>query len=878
MYSNKKKISDIHKYNLTYMFLLINIIVISFTVSTNAADTQTDELYNCSFVYDFQMPVYDGVNDLQFIDNQWLLIVNDYWQDAKKQARQLASESAEGKELLKYKGKWNRWSWVQKWNKVGKQYFRDSYTQYKNMGDPDFFSISSSDDKNYLTPRKPEKAIRWHQQIGAYFSYNYAEDCDMANPLLGCYGYLKLPFPMKTGSTYTITQKDNRKVTFIWDESSCVSRAIKVNQNGYTSASEKNTAYLGLWIPTIGPFNFSKWDGKEFNIISVESGKSVFKGIIKLKAENPKFLRKNKETKEEESTSPICGENLYTMDLNGMQSTGDFFIRIDGIGRSWPFYYGKDAYGRAFYISMRGMYHQRCGIALTDEYTAWTRGACHTNAGEAAMIPLTSYMRKDKLNLPVNDFTAIKRTGNINPPVKYSGRGGWHDAADFDRRWFHYQAVWDLLFAYELSPIYFTDGQLNIPESGNGIPDILDEAAYGLLCWRNTQNEAGGVAGRIEQIAHPQYQKFGMPDKDPLPMYNSLRTREFSLRYAAAASQLARLLKPFNKKEAGEWLQSAEKAYNFGMDTNNAIDISNYAESNQPVKEKEHWNYRSLCMAGIQMYLSTGKKTYLEDGIKHFDYTLSTMEHPFRCMMQLLPYALSEDPAIPEEVHKKARDFYLKKAEVHYSYLARQPYPFSLPLDWPWGFAWGTGTMTNYGRWLMIGYFLSGKTEQKYLDGAAMNADYMLGCNPLGISWMSGCGYNYPTVFFDAESQMDGIKDPVPGITVYGPTGGIGMGARKHGYFYLAEFNKFQPEKGDLAFCPPPFDSLGGLGNIPTMRRWTPDYHSDPALQEFTIWETMSPSCFTYGLLMGEGWKPDSKLKQMKPRPDRFLFGNYLTP
>lgn len=831
----------------------------------------------CPFTHDFEMPKYNGIDNLQFINSQWVLVVNEYWRDAIERADKLAANSEEGKDILAFKDKWDRWSWIKRWGPIHRKYLIKTYTNYKSMGDPAFFSITSEDDRAYRKAQHPENVIPWHQQIGCYMDFHYGENRDVSHPLLGSYGYLKLPSPMKPGCNYTITQGDGRKVTFTWSKDTCVSRAIKVNQNGYAGDATRKYAYLGLWVPTLGPFDFAAWDGKPFEVMPVGGGDAVLTGSIKLKAEDPRFVKRNKETKEKDSGGPIAGEDIYELDLSGLAAEGEFYVRIPGIGRSWPFRHGKQAYGRAFYIAMRGMYQQRCGNELKDEFTAWPRQVCHTHAGEAAMIPTgLPYARTSGVKIPVHDFEAIKRTGVESPSEGFTGVGGWHDAADFDRRWYHYQAVWDLLFAYELAPEKFTDGQLHIPESGNRIPDILDEAEYGLLCWRNTQRPDGGVAGRIEQTRHTPYAKFGMPENDPFPMFNSLRTREFSLRYAAAASQLARLLKPFDRKRAAGWLESAGKAYAFGKDPANALDIADYAESGKPVKETEEWNYRSLCFAGIEMYLATGHKEYLDDGLEQFEYTLGTMNHPFKCMMHLLPYALSDDPAIPEEIRTQARTFYLKKAEHYLKNLSEQPYPYSLALDWPWGFAWGNGTMTNYGRWLMIGYFLSGKTEQKYLDGAALNADFVLGCNPLGVSWMSGCGYNYPTVFFDAESEMDAIDDPVPGITIYGPTGGIGMGARRHGYFLTRDFRKLQ--EGDVAFCPPPFDTLGGLSNIPTWRRWTPDFHSDPALQEFTVWETMSPSCFTYGLLMGEGWTPDDALKSMKPRPREFLFGNYLTP
>jgi hypothetical protein len=81
--------------------------------------------------------------------------------------------------------------------------------------------------------------------------------------------------------------------------------------------------------------------------------------------------------------------------------------------------------------------------------------------------------------------------------------GGWYDAADYDRNLRHYTNIFDMLYAYELAPAKFSDNMLNIPESGNGIPDLLDEAEYGLDVWTRSMTADGGVSGRLETNSHP---------------------------------------------------------------------------------------------------------------------------------------------------------------------------------------------------------------------------------------------------------------------------------------------------------------------------------------------------------------------------------------
>ena len=79
--------------------------------------------------------------------------------------------------------------------------------------------------------------------------------------------------------------------------------------------------------------------------------------------------------------------------------------------------------------------------------------------------------------------------------------------------------VSDLVNAYLAFPGNFLDAQLNIPESGNSIPDILDEARWGIEVWRQAQEPDGRVATWIEATSHP---KTSNPGHDHQPYYLGL--------------------------------------------------------------------------------------------------------------------------------------------------------------------------------------------------------------------------------------------------------------------------------------------------------------------------------------------------------------------
>ena len=71
------------------------------------------------------------------------------------------------------------------------------------------------------------------------------------------------------------------------------------------------------------------------------------------------------------------------------------------------------------------------------------------------------------------------KKGKAEGTLRYrTVRGGYHDAADYDRRPTHIPIAHNLCRVYEMNPEAFIDKQFVIPESGNGIPDVLDEGGY----------------------------------------------------------------------------------------------------------------------------------------------------------------------------------------------------------------------------------------------------------------------------------------------------------------------------------------------------------------------------------------------------------------
>ena len=102
------------------------------------------------------------------------------------------------------------------------------------------------------------------------------------------------------------------------------------------------------------------------------------------------------------------GDAVQAADFSSLKAAGNYYLEIDGVGRSWPFAIGPDVYDRAFYLTMRGFYGQRCGTAVDmgPEFAAYKHPACHLNG----------------------EFH--ESSGKQGPRANI---GGWHDAGDYGR-------------------------------------------------------------------------------------------------------------------------------------------------------------------------------------------------------------------------------------------------------------------------------------------------------------------------------------------------------------------------------------------------------------------------------------------------------------
>ena len=657
-----------------------------------------------------------------------------------------------------------------------------------------------------------------------------------------CYQYFVLDKPFTPGEKRIIGTKQ------VQYDPGNPTRIFKLNQLGNGVTQQKKYAYMGAWLGNSGALPLKHFSGENFEIRRCSDDKTVFAGTLKLRPDDPKYQGK----------IPFTGEEVLELDYSKFNTPGNYYFYVENVGRSMDFTIGSETLNEAFYIHARGLYHKRCGIAKTQPYTAWTSPACHKHVIRGRFPGNAEYYRKGKgekefgffdrkgNRIDVKHFELIKQ----NPPYQkeiISAPGGWHDAADYDRRPWHLRIVSDLATVYLMKPENFTDGQLNIPESGNGLPDILDEAVWGVKHLLAVQQQNGGVGTWFETTGHPGPGE-GLPDKEKRTYYVSVPSRNGTLEYAAAASTLALALKKAGDQAKAETcLASAIKAWNFAMEPKNRLVLWLRLNGKMITAQESPELYGgNLLVAGGNLSILTGDKKYLAPILENSQNIKNTFHKDF---WKWSPLSLMVLDLFPENKLVNFRAEYkkviLRDAEKMLND-QEHAYPYrtlwhGADAGWVHAMAWGNYHPLRRAVTLIAAHKLTG--EEKYLTGAQLANDFHNGANPLGRTMTSGLGKVYPAVFLDLISYADGIGEFVPGITPYGNTFGLDRNAVKMVYGKNAD-------------------------NLPIFRRYVNlEFLSVPS-SEYSVWETIAPAVVTTGYLIEKPSLPSTEIKNRKPAAD----------
>ena len=682
----------------------------------------------------------------------------------------------------------------------------DQLVDFLKLYEPASYEVISADDPDYREPVRPVSIARFSR------ASKYKEP----EAFVDHYMHLEMPKPFKPGKEYEvrlvkdILPEGDRVVpsaTFSLDRTP--NPSFKLNQVGYSAAAGVKLAYLSSYLGDGKPVDLSVF--KTFDVCRADSGETVFSGPVVPHVDS-----------DEQGL-----DKLYVLDFSGLKEEGRFYLRIDGLGRSYEFLNGNAAAERMYEISHAGLLFQRSGFEIKEPYDGkWTRPMAHDKI----------YVTKENMTHPSMQFGRVDPDDAASPYYVPQGpreiHGGHYDAGDFDLRPMHINLPEHLLSLYEALPEKFRDGQMNIPERDNGIPDLLDEVAWNLLSLETIQDYAaeirgldGGVAPGMETYVHPGFME-GM-GRDTRPYFMRKVTGYFSFSAAAAFAQAARVFKPFDAERAGRYLDRARRAYAYAVAHTNEPQPSFSVGGGKP-DQGEGWDNRQFnsawCWAAGQLYATTGEEAFFNAFKERVPQVVGGVAGSVSKWGVLWGVLGTGKFNGDQELQNMLMKQLLAEADKGLAMVeenGQKGYRASAPKGGGWG---GTSAVVKNIEAVTRAYLLT--REQKYLDAIATSVDFTLGMNPSEMSWMTGAGTDVPMDPVHANSISDEVEEPNPGILIYGPTN-----------YYKDNKVILYPDKDQMGFY-----------------RRVVDLHGYPAGCEFTVWETQVPFLFAVGTLL-----PDKK-------------------
>ncbi|WP_055535611.1 glycoside hydrolase family 9 protein [Streptomyces graminilatus] len=480
---------------------------------------------------------------------------------------------------------------------------------------------------------------------------------------------------------------------------------VRVNQVAYLPAGPKNATLVTSATQPL-PWQLRTADGK-----TVAHGRTVPRG-----------------------TDTSSGQNVHSIDFGSYRKHGTGLTLVADGETSRPFDIGASAYERLRLDSLKYYYTQRSGTAIRDDL----RPGYGRPAGHVGAAPNQGDSRVP-CQPGVCDYTL-------------DVTGGWYDAGDHGKYVVNGGiSTWELLSTYERAlhtgkgnkgkRDKLGDGTLAIPESGNKVPDILDEARWELDFLLKMQVPAGQpLAGMAHHKIHDE--KWTglplLPSDDPQKRELHPPTTEATLNLAATAAQAARLYRPYDRAFAARALTAARKAWTAALahpavhaDPNDATGGGAYNDTD--AQDEFYW-------AAAELYLTTGDKTferYILNSPVHtadifgalgFDWARTAAAG--RLDLATVPNGLPG--------RDKVRQSVLKGADRYLATLTAQPYgmPYAPDLNvYDWG---SNAQILNNAVVIATAYDIGG--APKYRDGALQSIDYLLGRNALNMSYVTGYG------------------------------------------------------------------------------------------------------------------------------------------
>ncbi|BCL25919.1 glycoside hydrolase family 9 protein [Streptomyces aurantiacus] len=461
------------------------------------------------------------------------------------------------------------------------------------------------------------------------------------------------------------------------------------------------------------------------------------------------------------------GEATHLADFSAYRGTGPGYVLVVDGRSSAPFDIRADLYDGLRSDAMAFFYHQRSGTPIEASLV----GPAHARpAGHVGIAP-----NQGDTNVPcqagVCDYTQ-------------DVRGGWYDAGDHGKYVVNGGiSAWLLVDSFARARRAGTasalgDSTLRIPERGNGVPDVLDEARWELDFLMRMQVPAGRpYAGMAFHKIHDAAWT-GLPTRpelDSQPRELHRPSTAATLNLAATAAQCARVFAPYDSAYAKRCLSVARTAWtaaqaNPALYAPDSDSTGGGAYNDTQVTDDFYW-------AASELYAATGERAYRDAVTSSPWHTSSSALTPtgfnWADTAALGRLTLATVPnKLPAADIGRVRASVTAAADGHLATMAGQGYAVPIPAN---GYVWGSNSqVTNNAIVMATAYALTG--QQRYRAGVLETMDYLLGRNTLDLSYVTGYGDTYARNQhhrFWAHQYDASLPNPPAGSLAGGPNSGL---------------------------------------------------------------------------------------------------------
>jgi len=641
--------------------------------------------------------------------------------------------------------------------------------------------------------------------------------------------YLQLASPVADGQAVEVTDPDGQiwaatEIFTVAADPLRYSPAIHVNQEGYVPSFPKK-AMIGYCLGDMGEMPVT---ATAFSIIDTTTNAVVFQGTLTARQDVGY------------QTAPLPYQRVFVADFSSLTTPGEYQIQVEGMGVSLPFVINDGiAMGFARTYAL-GIFGQRSGAAASLPYTRFTHAADHT---APAQVPandsdpqfaftwktIAGYASTANSNNPAQTAPLLTSEANSLYPFVTTGSvdvsGGHWDAGDYSKYTENSaELVHYLIFSVDSIAGVAGMDNLGIPESGDGIPDVLQEAKWEADFLAKMQDADGG----FYFLVYPkdrEYESNVLPENgDPQVVWPKSTSVTAASVAALAEAGSSPAMKKFYPQASALYLQKAQLGWQF---LTSAIAKHGKAGAYQKVTfYSDNWTHDDeLAWAAAAMFVATGQAQYQAQLFQWFPNPADSSTfrwgwwrmsegwgnairaYAFAAISGRLPQG-ALDPAFLAAC--KAQVVAAGDDAVTWSQDSAYATPFPPATKAVLGGGWYFSL--DQASDMAVAYQIDPKPA--YIDALVGAMNYEGGSNPVNVTFLTGLGL---------KRQRENVSQFSQNSRRILPPSGIPLGQVTAGFEYLSNYG---PELSELSY---PSDS--GTKNVyPYYDRWSDAFN---VTQEF---------------------------------------------